>query len=36
MAKDIFMRHVRCLDAGVECLGNGEVMMQVRVVPRGK
>jgi uncharacterized repeat protein (TIGR04076 family) len=31
-----FMRQVRCLDAGVECLGYGEVMMQVRVVPRGK
>jgi uncharacterized repeat protein (TIGR04076 family) len=31
-----FMRHVRCLDTGVECLGYGEVMMQVRVVSREK
>ena len=31
-----FMRHVKCLDAGIECLGYGEVMMQVRVVPREK
>jgi len=31
-----FMRPVRCLDAGFECLGYGEVMMKVRVVPRVK
>lgn len=31
-----FVRHVRCLDTGVECLGYGEVMMQVRVVSRKK
>ena len=29
-----FMRHVKCLDAGVECLGYGQVMMKVQVVPR--
>lgn len=29
-----FMRHVRCPDAGVECMGYGEVMLKVRVVPR--
>lgn len=29
-----FMRYVRCPDTGVECLGYGEVMLQVRVVPR--
>jgi uncharacterized repeat protein (TIGR04076 family) len=29
-----FMRHVRCPDVGVECLGYGEVMLRVRVVPR--
>ncbi len=29
-----FMRYVRCPDAGVECLGYGEVMLRVRVVPR--
>lgn len=29
-----FMRHVRCLDVGVECLGYGEVMMRVSVEPR--
>lgn len=29
-----FMRHVRCLDVGVECLGFGEVMLSVRVVSR--
>ncbi len=29
-----FMRYVRCLDAGVECLGYGQVMMKVQVVPR--
>jgi len=31
-----FMRHVRCLDTGVECMGFGEVMMKVNVVPRSK
>ncbi|MBI4786975.1 MAG: hypothetical protein HY782_08020 [Chloroflexi bacterium] len=31
-----FMRQVRCLDVGVECLGYGEVMIQVTVVPRVK
>jgi hypothetical protein len=31
-----FMRMVRCPDAGVQCLGYGEVQLQVRVVPRGQ
>ena len=31
-----FMRMVRCPDAGVQCLGYGEVTLQVRVVPRAK
>lgn len=31
-----FMRHVRCPDSGVDCLGYGEVMVQVKVVPRVK
>jgi len=31
-----FMRYVRCLDVGVECMGFGEVMMKVNVVPRSK
>ncbi|MFA4920409.1 MAG: hypothetical protein WC581_14370 [Thermodesulfovibrionales bacterium] len=31
-----FMRYVRCLDAGVECYGYGEVMLRVQVVPRIK
>ena len=31
-----FMRYVKCLDAGVDCLGYGEVMMKVRVRPRVK
>lgn len=31
-----FMRYVRCPDAGVDCYGFGEVMVQVRVVPRDK
>jgi hypothetical protein len=31
-----FMRYVRCLDVGVECLGYGEVMLKVDVVPRAK
>lgn len=29
-----FMRYARCPDTGVECLGYGEVMVKVRVVPR--
>ena len=29
-----FMRYVKCLDAGVECLGFGEVMVKVTVIPR--
>ncbi|NNG01615.1 MAG: hypothetical protein HKM93_19660 [Desulfobacteraceae bacterium] len=29
-----FMRYVRCPDAGVECMGYGEVMLKVQVVPR--
>jgi hypothetical protein len=29
-----FMRQVRCPDTGVECLGYGEVMLKVEVVPR--
>ncbi len=29
-----FMRFVRCPDVGVECLGYGEVMMRIRVIPR--
>jgi len=31
-----FMRTVRCPDAGVHCMGYGEVTAQVRVVPRVK
>lgn len=31
-----FMRHVRCLDAGVDCSGYGEVMLKVHVVARIK
>ena len=31
-----FMRMVRCPDAGVECLGFGEVMLKVQVTPRIK
>jgi len=31
-----FMRYIKCLDAGVECLGFGEVMMKVNVIPRVK
>ena len=31
-----FMRYVRCLDTGVECLGYGEVMLKVQVRPRKK
>jgi uncharacterized repeat protein (TIGR04076 family) len=29
-----FMRYVKCPDAGVECYGYGEVMVQVQVAPR--
>ena len=29
-----FMRYLRCPDVGVECLGYGEVMLKVQVVPR--
>ena len=29
-----FMRTVRCLDTGVECLGYGEVMVEISAVPR--
>jgi hypothetical protein len=29
-----FMRYVRCLDVGVECLGYGEAMMKVDAIPR--
>lgn len=29
-----FMRYVRCSDAGVECLGYGEVKLQVKVISR--
>ena len=29
-----FMRRVRCPDVGVECLGYGEVMLEVEVIPR--
>jgi hypothetical protein len=31
-----FMRTARCPDAGVHCMGYGEVTAQVRVVPRVK
>jgi hypothetical protein len=31
-----FMRHVKCPDSGVECMGYGEVMLEVKVVPRRK
>jgi hypothetical protein len=31
-----FMRHVHCPDTGVDCLGYGEVMLKVQVVPRIK
>lgn len=31
-----FMHRVRCLDVGVECAGYGEVMLEVKVVPRVK
>jgi len=29
-----FMRQVSCLDVGVECMGYGQVMVSVSVVPR--
>ncbi len=29
-----FMRYVKCPDAGVDCLGYGEVMLKVEAVPR--
>jgi uncharacterized repeat protein (TIGR04076 family) len=29
-----FMRYVRCLDTGIECMGYGEVMLKVQAVPR--
>ena len=31
-----FMRYIRCLDVGVECLGYGEVLLKVQVVSRVK
>ncbi len=31
-----FMHRVRCLDVGVDCAGYGEVMLEVKVVPRVK
>jgi uncharacterized repeat protein (TIGR04076 family) len=31
-----FMKYLRCPDAGVECAGYGEVMVEVKVVPRIK
>jgi hypothetical protein len=31
-----FMHQVRCLDVGVDCAGYGEVMLEVKVVPRIK
>jgi len=31
-----FMRYVKCPDTGIDCYGYGEVMVQVKVVPRGK
>ncbi len=31
-----FMRYVKCPDAGIECYGYGEVMVQVKVVHRAK
>ena len=29
-----FMRYLRCPDVGVECLGYGQVMLKVEVIPR--
>jgi len=31
-----FMHQVRCLDVGVECGGYGEVILEIKVVPRVK
>ena len=31
-----FMHFVKCLDAGVECSGYGEVMLEMKAVPRVK
>ena len=31
-----FMRYVRCPDVGVDCMGYGEVMLKIQVVPRKK
>lgn len=31
-----FMHYVRCPDVGVDCLGYGEVMAKVQVIPRQK
>ena len=31
-----FMKFVRCLDVGVECAGYGEVMFEIKTVPRIK
>jgi uncharacterized repeat protein (TIGR04076 family) len=31
-----FMHFVKCLDAGVECSGFGEVMLEMKAVPRVK
>lgn len=31
-----FMRRLRCPDTGVNCLGYGEVMLDIKVVPRAK
>lgn len=31
-----FMHQLRCPDVGVDCAGYGEILMQVRVVPRVK
>jgi len=31
-----FMRYVRCSDVGVACLGYGQVMLKVQVIPRLK
>ena len=29
-----FMRYVRCPDVGVDCLGYGEVILKIQVIPR--
>jgi hypothetical protein len=31
-----FMHRVRCLDVGADCAGYGEVMFEIKVVPRVK